>query len=66
MSTKLLGVAFLLGVVLMGGDAPVSAAGCGPMPPTPPTPPGCKRLTPVCQCDSRGQNCHYVFQCATN
>jgi hypothetical protein len=41
----------------------VAAANCG-IPPIPPIPPiGTSSCEPVCECDARGQNCHFVFQC---
>ena len=42
---------------------PCLAAVCGPVGPTPPTPAGCRKLCPQCQCDSRGQNCHWIWYC---
>jgi hypothetical protein len=54
----------LAAFVALSGPGIVNAAGsCGPVPPIPPPPPGCKRLVPTCQCDSRGQQCHWVMTC---
>jgi hypothetical protein len=54
----------LAAFVALSGPGIVNAAGsCGPVPPTPPPQPGCVRMRPECQCDSRGQQCHYVFIC---
>ena len=36
---------------------------CGIVPIKPIPPIGCKDLTPVCLCDSRGQNCRWSWQC---
>lgn len=58
----------ILAAVILGVLGPASSSlaqlnGCGiaPIPPVPPV--GCKAMRPVCVCDSRGQNCHWQFQC---
>ena len=40
--------------------------GCGFAPIKPFTPIGCRDIQPVCECDARGQNCHYVWVCVRN
>lgn len=41
----------------------LAANDCG-IPPIPPIPPiGTSECVPVCVCNSRGDNCHFEFQC---
>ena len=37
---------------------------CDLTPLKPLTPSGCKDLTPICECDASGNNCHYIWVCA--
>lgn len=53
--------ASLLGLALtQTGMADVT---CGLKPVKPVKPVGCKDLYAECQCDLRGQNCHWVWVC---
>lgn len=36
---------------------------CGLVPLKPLTPLGCKDIVPICECDSSGNNCHYIWAC---
>ena len=64
---KLLVLAFALlcsAWVLSASPERACAGGtCGIMPLKPLTPLGCTNLCPSCQCDSRGQNCSWVWVC---
>ena len=62
--------AILLALVLGGfvtssanPDTACAAASCGLKPLKPLTPLGCTDLCAQCECDARGQNCHWTWVC---
>jgi hypothetical protein len=59
-------LALALGVLLTSSaypDAACATSGCGLRPLKPLTPLGCQDLCAECECDSRGQNCHWRWVC---
>jgi hypothetical protein len=53
----------LIALALLAIAPRAYSEGCGITPIKPIPPIGCKDLAPVCQCDERGQRCHWGWVC---
>ena len=63
---SMFGIAVVVALALSIAPGPAAgASGCGIKPIKPITPIGCKDLVARCQCDSKGQNCKWVWDCVT-
>jgi len=59
------GIVVMVALALVAGSGPVCASGngCGLKPLKPLPPLGCKDLVARCQCDAKGKNCVWVWDC---
>ena len=64
MKTVLFVIAVTLGLACQSTSVE-AASGCGFVPIKPLVPIGCSDLVPRCQCDEKGQKCHYIWVCVT-